>query len=422
VRDVPLIAVDSRGEPKIFYGWVIAALAVFCVAVVNGFSGTGISAFYRAFIDEFGWDRATIATAGTLFLLARGFSGPFTGPLWDRYGPKRFMVVGAVVIGAAAIYGSFINKPWRLYTMLLMMSVGVTLAGLGAGVFLISSWFTRSRGVAMGILFTGTSLGGMIFPPVSTFLISGYGWRVALVIYALFAFAILAPLIWLFVKNRPADCGALADPHESDLFLRRGNQVQNVASVAAILGALIYSPVLPFLIGRLGGRITILIFAVFGVICLTISAKYIATKPVFIVASNSSRSDPSEGAALTEALGSLPYWKLLLGSALCYYTINVVVQQFMLSLQSPQVGLGLQRAVFLQPDGQNTARLFKRPISEARGQPGLLCLDVRRHADPAQHQPGEHMVFLSAVWGWVRRRHGDDEAGLGGTLRAAQLG
>src|SRR5262245_47498486 len=111
MSDVPLTAVDSRGEPKIFYGWVIAALAVFCVAVTNGLSGTGISAFYRAFINEFGWNRGAIATAGTLLLLARGFAGPFTGSLWDRYGPKRFMVVGAMVIGAAAIYGSFINKP-----------------------------------------------------------------------------------------------------------------------------------------------------------------------------------------------------------------------------------------------------------------------------------------------------------------------
>jgi len=220
----------------------------------------------------------------------------------------------------------------------LMMSVGVTLAGLGAGAFLISSWFIRARGVAMGILFTGTSLGGMIFPPLSTFLISGYGWRMALVIYAFFSFAVLAPLIWLFVKNRPADCGVLADPHESDLFLRHGSRVKSVAVAAAIIGALIYSPASQFLLGRLGMGITILTFAVFGVVCLSISAKYIATRPGFIAGSKSSISDPAEGAALAEALGSLSYWKLLLGSALCYYTINVVVQQLVLSLQSPQVG------------------------------------------------------------------------------------
>jgi MFS family permease len=340
VSDVPLPVIHSRGEPKIFYGWIIVGLAVFSVAVTNGLSGSGVSVFYRAFIDEFGWSRAAIATAGTLLLLMRGLAGPFTGLLWDRYGPKRFMIAGAAVIGVAAIYGAFIDKPWRLYTTLLMMSVGVTLAGLGAGAFLISSWFTRARGVAMGILFTGTSLGGMIFPPLSTFLISGYGWRMALVIYAFFSFAVLAPLVWLFVKNRPADCGALADPHESDLFLRHGSRVKSVAVAAAIIGALIYSPVSLFLLGSLGRRITILIFAVLGVVCLSISAKCIATKPGSIAVSDASKADSAEGATLAEAMGSLSYWKLLIGSALCYYTINVVVQQLLLSLQSPQVGFG----------------------------------------------------------------------------------
>jgi len=343
VSDVPLTVVHSRSEPKIFYGWVIAALAVFSVAVTNGLSGAGISAFYRAFINEFGWSRAAIATAGTLLLLVRGFAGPFTGPLWDRYGPKRFMVVGAAVTGIASIYGSYINKPSHLYLTLLMMSVGVSLSGLGAGAFLISSWFTRTRGVAMGILFTGTSLGGMIFPPLSTFLISSYGWRMALVIYAFFSFAVLAPLMWLFIKNRPADCGALADPHQSDLFLRYGNQVKSVAGVAAILGALIYSPVSLFLLGTLGKRATILTFAVLGVVCLSMSAKYFATKTP---APNVSTPHPVEGVTLAEALGSLSYWKLLLGSALCYYTINVIVQQFMLHLQSPQVGFGPAEAAW----------------------------------------------------------------------------
>jgi MFS family permease len=338
VSDARITVVHSYSEPKVFYGWIIAALAVFSVAVTNGISGTGISAFYHAFIDEFGWSRAAIATAGTLLLLLRGFAGPFTGPLWDRYGPKRFMVVGAAVIGIALLFGYFINKPSHLYLMLLMMSVGVTLAGLGAGTFLVSNWFTRTRGVAMGILFTGTSLGGMIFPPVSTYLISAYGWRVALVVYACFSFAVLAPLIYFFMKNRPADCGVPADPHESDLFLRYGNKVKSVAGVAAILGALIYSPVSSFLLGMLGRRFTILIFAVLGVICLSVSAKYFATKTGFLAAPKASRSDPVEGAALPEALASHSYWKLLLGSALCYYTINVIVQQFMLSLQSPQVG------------------------------------------------------------------------------------
>src|SRR5262245_12512971 len=163
----PTTVAITQSVPKVFYGWIVILLAAFAVAVTNGLSIGGVPVFYRSFIDEFGWSRTTIATAGALPLLARGLAGPLTGPLWDRYGPKRFMVVGAAVIGIALVFGSFIGAPSHLYLTLLMMAVGLTLAGMGPGAFLASSWFTDRRGVAMGIVITGTSLGGMIFPPIS---------------------------------------------------------------------------------------------------------------------------------------------------------------------------------------------------------------------------------------------------------------
>src|SRR5262245_13165235 len=140
------VAISQSGS-KVFYGWIVVFLAVFAVAVTNGLSIGGIPVFYRSFISEFGWSRTTIATAGTALLLARGLAGPFTGPLWDKYGPKRFMVIGAAVIGAALIFGSFIGAPIHLYMMLLMMAVGLTFAGMGPGAFLASSWFTGKRGI-----------------------------------------------------------------------------------------------------------------------------------------------------------------------------------------------------------------------------------------------------------------------------------
>jgi len=87
--------------------------------------------------------------------------------------------------------------------MVALMSVGVTLAGLGAGAFFDFDLVRPPARVAMGILFTGTSLGGMIFPPVSTFLISHYGWRLALVIYGLFAFAVLSATAMALRQESP---------------------------------------------------------------------------------------------------------------------------------------------------------------------------------------------------------------------------
>jgi MFS family permease len=335
----------ERGQGKqVFYGWIVIIMAVFAVAVTNGLSIGGIPVFYSSFIREFGWDRTTIATAGALLLLARGIAGPFTGPLWDRYGPKRFMVIGAAVIGIALVIGSFISAPLHLYVMILLMAIGLTFAGLGPAAFLASSWFTGKRGIAMGIVATGTSLGGMIFSPISTRLIAGYGWRWAMVIYAVFAFAVFMPLIYFFIKNRPAEIDAQPDPDRADWFLRNRKLVNSVLATAAIIGTLIYSPVSQRLVGRFGKQTTVLIFTVLAIICLGTMVRYFAAR------GDGEGSLPVEGtgtgATLREALGSASYWVLLLGSSLCYYVIFAIVQQFILHLQSPEVGFSLAGAAW----------------------------------------------------------------------------
>ncbi len=326
---------------------MVIILAVFAVAVTNGLSIGGIPVFYSSFISEFGWNRTTIATAGAVLLLARGIAGPFTGPLWDRYGPKRFMVTGAAVIGFALIIGSSINAPLHLYAMILLMAIGLTFAGLGPGAFLASSWFTGKRGIAMGIVATGTSLGGMIFSPISTWLIASYGWRQAMVIYAVFSFAVFVPLMFFFIKNRPAEIDAQADPDESDWFLRNRNLIKSGLATAGIVGTLIYSPISQHLAVGFGKQGAIVIFAVLASICLAAMLRF------FVKRGDSAAVDEVvsvkgkvTGATLREAMGSASYWLLLIGSSLCYYVIFAIVQQFILHLQSPEIGFSLAGAAW----------------------------------------------------------------------------
>jgi MFS family permease len=219
-----------------------------------------------------------------------------------------------------------------------MMAVGLTFAGIGPGAYLASSWFTDKRGVAMGIVAMGTSLGGMIFSPISTWLIAGYGWRNAMLIYAAFSFVILMPLIYMFIKNRPAEICVSADPDESDWFLRRLTPIKIIAVTAAIIGVLVYSPISSLLTGMFGKPATILIFTVLGIFCLGALAPYFGRKAEAATTVKGDRPHPSSGATMREAISSGSYWMLLLGSSLCYYVIFVVVQQFILHLQSPQVG------------------------------------------------------------------------------------
>jgi MFS family permease len=339
----------QRGEgEKFFYGWIVIILAVFAVAVTNGLSIGGIPVFYSSFIREFGWNRTTIATAGTILLLARGLAGPFTGHLWDRYGPKRFMVIGAGVIGISLIIGYFISAPLQLYLMILLMAVGLTLAGLGPGSYLASSWFTRKRGIAMGIVATGTSLGGMIFSPISTRLIANYGWRWAMMIYAIFSFAVFTPLMYFFIKNRPAEIKVSADPDESDWFLRNRNLVNSLLATAAILGVLIYSPISEHLYRNFGKRGAIISLISIGLISLITLMLYFAARSDTGTTEERLYSKPGSdaGATLGEAVSNLSFWVLVFGSSLCYYVIFAIVQQLILHLQSPEVGFSLAGAAW----------------------------------------------------------------------------
>jgi hypothetical protein len=77
--DIITSALGSRST--VFYGWVVIFFAVFAIAVTNGILLGGMPFFYRSFIDEFGWNRTTIATAGSVLLVSRGLIGPFAGPL-----------------------------------------------------------------------------------------------------------------------------------------------------------------------------------------------------------------------------------------------------------------------------------------------------------------------------------------------------
>jgi MFS family permease len=346
IEIIPVSAPASRGASTLFYGWVVVLFAVFAIAVTNGILLGGMPFFYQSFINEFGWNRTTIATAGSVLLMSRGLTGPFAGPLWDRYGPKRFMIIGALVIGAALAFISSINAPLELYLALFVMSSGFTFAGIGPGAYLASSWFTRKRGVAMGIVGMATSLGGMIFSPISTRLIASYGWRNAMMTYAAFMFVVFAPAIYFFIKNRPNEIGTCADPDESDWFLRRGKLIKSVAAAAAIVGALIYSPVSPLLTGRFGRPAAALIFTALGIICLCALMKYFARKGEAAAADKEISPDPSSGATLEEAIGSGSYWTLLVGSSLCYAVIFALVQQFILHLRSPLVGFGLAEAAW----------------------------------------------------------------------------
>jgi MFS family permease len=120
-------------------------------------------------------------------------------------------LIGCVILGSGLLLHSQTHSTLVVYAARILMGISLGFVGVLPSVVLVTNWFERRRGVALGILLAGTSIGGVVIPPIATPLIAGYGWRTAMVVLSLLIWLVLAPAILLLVKDRPADIGLTPD-------------------------------------------------------------------------------------------------------------------------------------------------------------------------------------------------------------------
>jgi MFS family permease len=209
----------STRAGSFFYGWVIVAIATLALVVSNGLSIGGIPVFYRSIREDFvgsgavaaGQAESFIAFGASLTFLFSGLISPFAGWLIQKFPLKNVMLVGCALLGGGLLLHATASSALMVYASRIMMGVSLGFVGVLPSVVLVSNWFVRRRGTALGILLTGTSLGGVLVPPIATPLIERFGWRTAMVLVSLLIWLILAPAILLLVRSRPSDIGLLAD-------------------------------------------------------------------------------------------------------------------------------------------------------------------------------------------------------------------
>ncbi len=196
-------------SPRVHRAWFIAAAAF--VALI---ASAGFRAAPGVLIDplhaEFGWSRATIASAVTVNLVLFGLFSPFAAALMERFGMRKVSATALFVIALGAGGTVFMTASWQL-----VMCWGV-LVGLGAGSLSMSfaatvaaRWFVRSRGVVTGVLTAAGATGQLIFLPIVANLALDEGWRTASLVIAIAALAVV-PVILLVIRDHPADVGTTA--------------------------------------------------------------------------------------------------------------------------------------------------------------------------------------------------------------------
>ncbi|MCK5551874.1 MAG: MFS transporter, partial [Deltaproteobacteria bacterium] len=179
---------------RFYHKWMIVGISFINLAVSYGLNFS-FSIFFVAILEEFRWSRASIAGAFSISTLLLGISSWFVGRLIDRFGPRKILIVGVFILCFSTIASGWIRELWHLYALFgVLMAIGRSGLGWVPHSVLLFSWFVEKRGTMVGIVFSGMGIGILIIGPISQFLISWYGWRIAYMFLGLMGLVLLLPL------------------------------------------------------------------------------------------------------------------------------------------------------------------------------------------------------------------------------------
>jgi len=181
----------------------VAATSFFALFAIVGLALYGLPYYYDYMVHDFGWTRTQVTSGNALSKLVVGpLFGFFAGWIVDRFGPRRLMLVGIAMAGVALIGLGNMNALWMFYFFYLLNALGYVCAGPLPNQVLLTRWFDKSRGKAMGFAYLGIGIGGFLVFQISKVLVPAVGWHKALTILGVLIIVIASPLVF-FIKESP---------------------------------------------------------------------------------------------------------------------------------------------------------------------------------------------------------------------------
>jgi MFS family permease len=198
---------------RIFYGWIVVA-----TSAVGLFLGAfpivafSFGVFFQSFTREFHAGRAAVSLAFTIHNLLSGVSAVVIGRIADRIGARRIILSGlavvAMVLLSAEAIGSRLSDLYLFYIVLGIVGSATTTVPYA---LVVSRWFDRRRGLALGGMMIGLGVGASAMPLVAQRLIASFGWRHAFAMVGCAMVMVPMPIVGIFLREAPADMGLLPD-------------------------------------------------------------------------------------------------------------------------------------------------------------------------------------------------------------------
>ncbi len=193
--------------PRRHYAWTVLALCFFAILCAQGVR-LSFGAFVRPWEEAFGASRGSIALIGSLSFLVYGGSQPFVGRAVDRFGIRRTLALSTLVVAAGLALTAAAQSTWQLaLTYGVIASLGFGGASGVAASVAVTYWFTARRGLAFALVEAGFGAGQLLLVPTALFVVGAAGWRATLLGGAALLAAVVAPVLWRRLRDRPEDIG-----------------------------------------------------------------------------------------------------------------------------------------------------------------------------------------------------------------------
>lgn len=200
-------------------GWGVVLACFVGFSFLSLMTGT-VSMFIQPISKEFGWSRTLIASGVSIGAVATTLGSPFAGLLYDRFGPRRLAIPGVAITGLSIAAFALANGSpvqwfalWFIYAFVSLMAKGTLWTAAVANVF------ETSRGLALGITFSGSALTSVLLPPLTIWLIDEVGWRMTYIFLGLGwgGLTLLACVLFLYdLRGKPAGGGDSAPQPAGD--------------------------------------------------------------------------------------------------------------------------------------------------------------------------------------------------------------
>jgi sugar phosphate permease len=202
----------------LFYGYILAGYSFAILFLASSFFLHSRGIFFPYWMEEFAVERADISLAITLTLFTGSCLAPIFGYLIDTMPLRVIPMIGSIWLAIGYFLYQFVDSYIAFFACLLMFqALGWPCIGPLVHTKLMVNWFSRNRGMALGIAIMGISVAGIVMPTVATFLSEVFGWRGAYSLYATILILVFVPLTFFVVKQDPSVIGQYPDGDSAPL-------------------------------------------------------------------------------------------------------------------------------------------------------------------------------------------------------------